>query len=230
MPFCSRPRFCLVFVAIMAVESEYTHWLREAVLPTGNVTPRQPKRGRRSPRCSQRQTRTPGSRLRAGRSFTQRRASRARSRPSWRRSGGGFWDRPRVAGLHDLAVEVPGRVGEHGHHDRQSDEEWQRADRERHARRSGPRPPSPGDWREPPCTEVCRATTAPMSRSTSSGNETTPMVSATTANRKPSAWPAMIKTQPRVVVKISDRNCPIELRRRRTEQRVIERERGRRAR
>src|SRR5262249_18873146 len=59
-------------------------------------------------------------------------------------------------------------------------------------------------------TDVCTATIAPTSRSSSSGKETTLIVSTKTANRKPMPFPAMMRIQPSEVVKMSLRNCPID--------------------
>ena len=54
------------------------------------------------------------------------------------------------------------------------------------------------------------ATAAPTSRSSRSGKETTLILSARTANRKPIPFPTMMRVQPAGVVKMSLRNCPTD--------------------
>src|SRR5215813_13842747 len=86
--------------------------------------------------------------------------------------------------FHDLAVEMPSRMGEHRQHHREPNEERQRAD---HQGNGDEEPPGRHHQRiaENRLTDVCIATITPTSRSSSSGKETTPIVSAKTANRKP---------------------------------------------
>ena len=55
--------------------------------------------------------------------------------------------------------------------------------------------------------DVNSATAAPTSRSSSSGNEIAPSVSAITANTKPTAQPTTISVQPARVVNTSAMNC-----------------------
>ena len=59
-------------------------------------------------------------------------------------------------------------------------------------------------------TEVSTASTAPTSRSTSSGNATTLMINTVTANRKPMKLPTMISVHPAGVVKTWRTKCGID--------------------
>ena len=58
--------------------------------------------------------------------------------------------------------------------------------------------------------EVSTASTAPTSRSTSSGKATTLMTKTVAANRKPTKLPTMINIQPSGVVKTWRTKCGIE--------------------
>ena len=59
-------------------------------------------------------------------------------------------------------------------------------------------------------TEVSTASTAPTSRSSSSGNETTLIANTSTANRNPTRLPTMIRPQPAGVVKTCSMKWGIE--------------------
>ncbi len=58
-------------------------------------------------------------------------------------------------------------------------------------------------------TDVRTATTAPTSRSSSSGNDTTLMLSTPAANKKPTPLPTMISVHPARVVKTRRRKSGI---------------------
>src|SRR3954447_17572015 len=59
--------------------------------------------------------------------------------------------------------------------------------------------------------EVATAVYSPASRSSSSGNDTTLIVSTSTANRKPTALPTTIIAQPAPVVSTSRTNAPSDV-------------------
>jgi len=84
---------------------------------------------------------------------------------------------------HQFAVKMPGRVTQDRHHHHQPDKGRNGASTNRPAT-VRPQTPSVRDWRSPP-SPTCSPRVHPTSWSSSSGNETTLIIIAAKANRKP---------------------------------------------